>query len=519
MLRLNKNDYVNRLKIAKMKKKFNLIIKNWKYIAAAAGVICLAAGAVTIPGLFKNTEQVQGIAETTGAEMPKAMPEEVNNEEKEIQAAIDAYENIGIVRAEGYLNIRESPGTDADVIGKLADDAACEILDSDGEWYRISSGGIEGYIYSEYVLTGDEARESAKELVKLRAIINAEKLNVRKEPDKSSELVNQVLKDERYEIKGEEGEWVQILNGYASKEYIEIKYALNEARRLDLKSMVFNLYDNLGISNVNNYLNVRTEPDENAKIIAKMPSKSAGEILEEVNGWYKISSGGITGYVKSDYILTGAAARDEALKAAELMAIVSTDVLNVRVEPSTDSKIWTQVTNSERYAVLEQLDGWVKIELDSTSAYVSTDFTDVRYALGEAVKFTQLEEMEGQKSSLRNQIVNYALQFLGNPYVWGGTSLTRGADCSGFTMSVLGKYGIKLPHYSGSQANMGTAVKSSEMRPGDLLFYADSRGTINHVAMYIGNGQIVHAANKRSGIKISSWNYRNPIRIRNVIGN
>ena len=119
--------------------------------------------------------------------------------------------------------------------------------------------------------------------------------------------------------------------------------------------------------------------------------------------------------------------------------------------------------------------------------------------------------------SRRTQIVNYALQFVGNPYVWGGTSLTNGADCSGFTMKVLQHFGISLPHYSGSQAKMGRAVSSSEMRPGDLIFYANSGGTINHVAMYIGNGQIVHAASKRSGIKISTWNYRQPKTIRNVI--
>ena len=174
--------------------------------------------------------------------------------------------------------------------------------------------------------------------------------------------------------------------------------------------------------------------------------------------------------------------------------------------------------------MLQQLDGWVQIEFDEggegdgsneiTSAYVSTDYVDVRYALAEAIKFSPAEE----KASLRSQIVNYAMQFLGNPYVWGGTSLTKGADCSGFTMSVMKHFGISLPHYSGSQAQKGKRIKSSEMRPGDLIFYGNSSGTINHVSMYIGNGQVIHAASKRSGIKISTWNYRTPLRIVNVIG-
>ena len=251
-----------------------------------------------------------------------------------------------------------------------------------------------------------------------------------------------------------------------------------------------------------------------------MPSKAAGNILETTdNGWYKIQSGKITGYVKSDFILTGQAAKDEALKVAELMAIVNTDMLNARSEPSTDSKIWTQISNNEKYPVLKQIDGWVEIELEEDSnAYVASDYVDVRYALPEAIKFSPLEEKANAAASLRTQIVNYALQFLGNPYVWGGTSLTKGADCSGFTLSVFGHFGISLPHYSGSQANMGKAVKSSEMRPGDLVFYANSKGTINHVGIYIGNGQIVNAASRRSGIKISTWNYRTPVRIRNILG-
>ena len=153
----------------------------------------------------------------------------------------------------------------------------------------------------------------------------------------------------------------------------------------------------------------------------------------------------------------------------------------------------------------------MEIELDETDgegtdhAYISTrdNNVEVRYALPEAIKFSPLEEAAQAAASLRTQVVNYALQFVGNPYVWGGTSLTNGVDCSGFTMQVMKHFGVSLPHYSGSQAKMGKSVSSSEMRPGDLVFYANSGGTVNHVAMYIGNGQVVHAASSRSGIKIS----------------
>lgn len=532
----DKKDYIVHLNKARKKRNKN-DFERYIILAAIAVVvivILLFAGKAIAKRVSAGAEKTTAATETESqAEDPgqlKIAAKEAEESEAEAQAkkteeekkaVVDSYQNLGIVLVSGYLNVRKEPNTSADIVGKLMGDSACEILDSTQEgWYKISSGGIEGYIDSQYVLTGDEAKTKAYELVTLRAIVQVDNLNIRKEANTTSDVVGQGLINERYEVLDQVDGWVQIPSGYMSADYVKLEYALNEARKLDLKAMIFNMYKNIGISDVDNYLNVREEPSEDGKVIAKMPSKAAGNILETTdNGWYKIQSGKITGYVKSDYILTGQAAKDEALKVAELMAIVNTDMLNARSEPSTDSKIWTQISNNEKYPVLKQIDGWVEIELEEDSnAYVASDYVDVRYALPEAIKFSPLEEKANAAASLRTQIVNYALQFLGNPYVWGGTSLTKGADCSGFTLSVFGHFGISLPHYSGSQANMGKAVKSSEMRPGDLVFYANSKGTINHVGIYIGNGQIVNAASRRSGIKISTWNYRSPVRIRNILG-
>lgn len=532
----DKKDYIVHLNKARKKRNKN-DFERYIILAAIAVVvivILLFAGKAIAKRVSAGAEKTTVATETESqAEDPgqlKIAAKEAEESEAEAQAkkteeekkaVVDSYQNLGIVLVSGYLNVRKEPNTSADIVGKLMGDSACEILDSTQEgWYKISSGGIEGYIDSQYVLTGDEAKTKAYELVTLRAIVQVDNLNIRKEANTTSDVVGQGLINERYEVLDQVDGWVQIPSGYMSADYVKLEYALNEARKLDLKAMIFNMYKNIGISDVDNYLNVREEPSEDGKVIAKMPSKAAGNILETTdNGWYKIQSGKITGYVKSDYILTGQAAKDEALKVAELMAIVNTDMLNARSEPSTDSKIWTQISNNEKYPVLKQIDGWVEIELEEDSnAYVASDYVDVRYALPEAIKFSPLEEKANAAASLRTQIVNYALQFLGNPYVWGGTSLTKGADCSGFTLSVFGHFGISLPHYSGSQANMGKAVKSSEMRPGDLVFYANSKGTINHVGIYIGNGQIVNAASRRSGIKISTWNYRSPVRIRNILG-
>ena len=508
--------------------------------AAVLAVIALAVlfGGKAVTAVRSKMAAAQAAsesaAESESAEESSLAAEEESRAEIEseseardakIQEVIDSYSNLGIAKVTGYLNIRKDPDGAANVVGTLSDGSACEILETLDGWVKINSGEVEGYASSEYILTGDEAKEAAKDLVKERAYITADNLNIRETPSTDGQIVGKCLQGELHEIVGEENGWYKISGGYISADYAEKRFCMNEANKLDMKAMVLNFYDRPGVSNVSNYLNIRAGAGENEKIIGKLPSYAGCEILEDANGWYKISSGGITGYVKSDYILTGDEAKQAAMNHAELMAIVHADRLNARTEPSTDAKIWTQISENERYHVAEQLDGWVKIEFDESgegdgddeisAAYVSSEFVEVRYALSEAIKFSPTEE----SASLRSRIVNYAMKFLGNPYVWGGTSLTKGADCSGFTMSVMKNFGISLPHYSGSQAKSGKRIKSSEMRPGDLVFYGNSRGRINHVAMYIGNGQVINAASRRSGIKISTWNYRTPICIVDVIGN
>lgn len=516
--------------------RYGILVIGAAVLAVIALAVLFGGKAVTAVRSKMAAAQAasESAAESESAEESSLAAEEESRAEIEseseardakIQEVIDSYSNLGIAKVTGYLNIRKDPDGAANVVGTLSDGSACEILETLDGWVKISSGEVEGYASSEYILTRDEAKEAAKDLVKERAYITADNLNIRETPSTDGQIVGKCLQGELHEIVGEENGWYKISGGYISADYAEKRFCMNEANKLDMKAMVLNFYDRPGVSNVSNYLNIRAGAGENEKIIGKLPSYAGCEILEDANGWYKISSGGITGYVKSDYILTGDEAKQAAMNHAELMAIVHADRLNARTEPSTDAKIWTQISENERYHVAEQLDGWVKIEFDESgegdgddeisAAYVSSEFVEVRYALSEAIKFSPTEE----SASLRSRIVNYAMKFLGNPYVWGGTSLTKGADCSGFTMSVMKNFGISLPHYSGSQAKSGKRIKSSEMRPGDLVFYGNSRGKINHVAMYIGNGQVINAASRRSGIKISTWNYRTPICIVDVIGN
>ena len=555
---MNENkDYVSHLNKARKKRN-----QKWdpRYLLLAIVVVLLIGlgvlAAVNVKSAVsgKAARKSDNVIEEPGTGLEAASAsnaareeEEKAKEEQEIQSAIDAYQNLGIVQVSGYVNIRETPDMKGNIIGKVSGDGACEVLGEEGEWSHITSGGIEGYISSQYLVTGEEAKELAKSLVKKRAIIMTENdnLNIRSGPSKDAEIVGQALPAERYEVLSEADGWVEINSGYISADYCEVKYALNEGRKLDLKAQAINQYDNLVIFKKSGYMNVRSTPENKGddNVIGKLTSKAAGDIIETLDGWYKIKSGTVTGYIAADpeLIATGQEAKDLAMQNATQMAIITTDVLNVRVEPNTDSKIWTQIVKDERYPVVDQQDGWVQIDLGSVDAedgsqdgdekaYISTrdNNVEVRYALNEAIKFTPAKDSSSgassdgsgssTKQSRRSQLVNYALQFVGNRYVWGGTSLTNGVDCSGFTMRVMEKFGVSLPHYSGSQAKMGKAVTSGNMRPGDLIFYAGSGGQVNHVAIYIGNGQVVHAASRKSGIKISTWNYRSPVAIRNVLG-
>lgn len=307
----------------------------------------------------------------------------------------------------------------------------------------------------------------------------------------------------------------------------------------------FNL-SKLGVSNVDKYLNVRKTPSENAKIVGKLSKNAGCDILSSKSGWCKIESGKIRGYVKSKYLLKGEKAQKKAYEVATLKAIVKTSTLNVRYLPSTESKIYDQISEDDDYTVekkdlskdymkkyiakhiskkdlseidvadmYENLGNWVMISIDNERAFVSKDFISLRYRLGHAVKFSENSDGSSSATSSGTKgIVSYAMQFLGNPYVWGGTSLTNGTDCSGFTQGIYRHFGKYLPRTSSAQAAYTKTVDPKNVQVGDLFFYGS--GHVSHVALYIGNGQIIHASNRREGIKISNAYYRKPLKIGRV---
>lgn len=268
-------------------------------------------------------------------------------------------------------------------------------------------------------------------------------------------------------------------------------------------------YKNLGIAQVQGSLNVRKKASTDSKVVGKMTDKDACEIVSVKGDWAKITSGKVEGYVKTEYLLTGDAAKNVAKKEIAKVVTVNTTTLRVREKASEDSAILSLVGEGEDLVVEDAKDGWYKVEVDDQKGYISGDYVEVTEKLPTASTVKELEYGEGYTDS-RVSLVQFALQFVGNRYVWGGTSLTNGIDCSGFTMQVYARYGVGLPHHAASQPAYGKRISASEAKPGDLFFYG-SGSSISHVGIYIGNGQIVHASNARTGIKISSAYYRTPI--------
>ena len=280
-------------------------------------------------------------------------------------------------------------------------------------------------------------------------------------------------------------------------------------------------FQKLAISIAKDFVYVRKSASTGCKAIGKLHRGSAGTILGKKGAWVKISSGSLKGYVKKEYLATGADAEKLAEKYGTKYAVLKkgTSVLNVREEKNTSSDIVTQLPEGKRYTVKSENADWCKVKVQGKSGYVAKEYVHTKYSFKEAKSLKKKTKETVRSYASENKaesLISYAKQFIGNKYVWGGTSLTNGTNCSGFTLRVFQKFGYSLPRTSAEQAGCGSSVKLSELKPGDLVFYKRG-GRVHHVAIYIGGGQIVHAAGAKWGIITSNMNYSRVSHARRIL--
>ena len=410
---------------------------------------------------------VGDVTETAEPEEGEVKEETPAEEKEETEASLtdaveyEQFQDRAVITADTKVNIRAEESTEAEVIGAIERGGVCLVDEIGDEWTKIESGSCEGYISNEFLVYGDEAGKWCDENgIGRRATVNTATLKVRADMDENSDCLTLIPEGEDYYVCNINDGWTEIavdddIRGFVKSEYVDVTYDNPRA--------------------------VSVEEQAEADRIAKEEADRA---------WL-------------EYL-----AQQEALQQAQAAEAEQT----VTEAPAATE---TQVAETQ------------PVEQTTEAQPVAEETTVTETPAAEPVAETPVEEAPAPEpepaptaapaGSTGVDLVNYAMQFVGNPYVWGGTSLTNGADCSGFVQSVYAAYGYSLPRVAASQAGCGVEVSLSDLQPGDLLFYSYD-GSIGHVAIYAGGGTVVHASNSRDGIKTSSYNYRTPVKACRIIG-
>lgn len=425
-----------------------------------------------------------------------------------------AYENIAISRVESNVNVRKAPSTDAEVVGHIGNDAAAEILETvegeGGEWYKIRSGNVQGYMKASYFVTGEEAEAIAKKVGTVLGKVKASALRLRKAPSTDAETLTVLGKGEEYVIieegiQGTGGPFVKIgfdeveegqfsTVGYLASKYVSVRVEFNEARTLAEE---------------------RAEREEKERLAREAREAEEALLAAQRQKEEEDASRAEASRRARESEEAAARAAEESRQAqAAYEASVAASIAARESEEAAASEAAQSTEAGQTPADGTQAPGGdVSTEAPKTTEAPRTTEAPKPTDAPKPTETTRKEEdSDPDHMLLRQAMVAYAKQFLGNKYVFGGNSLTDGIDCSGFVQQIYAHFGYSIPRVSRDQASSskGKAITAEQLLPGDLIFFADSSGTVTHVAMYIGNWEIIHAANSRQGIIISSLQYRSP---------
>ena len=533
--------------------------KTWKGYAAAALTASLAIGMIgtsygatlTLAGFGADqkveekkvqpqTEAVQPQTEAQQTEAPQteapqteAPQTEAPQTEAQTEPPVDRsmVDTTGFAKADDYINVRASGDTEGEVVGtlRLNDSVYIEDVDENG-WYKVRSGNVEGYVAGYLIATGEEAEQVAKDTAYTYAQVGAETLNVRADASEDAEVVDMVGQDADLEVVEDLGDWVKVVTGngvygYVSTDYVNTQTVYPTGETVQEQSE----------REEQEYLAAVAEQEAQYEAyLAEQEAQYAAYLAEqEAAAASTDSSSADTTYTDPTYTdptytdpstqTTTTSSGDvdalyQAYLTAQDAAMTATDEADATAKANAAIDAYnaylaacgsTQTVASVETAATETTAATTETTAAET-AVTQTEAPQTEAPQTEAPQTEAAVTSESSGSGLGAQVAAYATQFVGNPYVYGGASLTGGADCSGFTMAVYANFGVGLPHNAAAQSGCGTPVSLSDLQPGDLLFY-DNGGGIGHVALYIGGGSVVHASNPETGIKISSYNYRSPV--------
>ena len=434
-------------------------------------------------------------------------------------------------QCEEYINVRSEADENSEVVAKLYNDGSATVEETeDNGWYKIRSGNAEGYVKAEYFATGEQAKEIADQVAYNVAVVNAEALNIRTAPSEESDVIDVAEQSQELEVVDTSGDWATValgndVYGFIHPDYCEYKTYYPTAVTLEEEAAREEA--------------MRRAEEAKAQAAEEASYEEAADSGEEVSEDISYSEESVSpdtsyddGSVSTDTSYDdGSASTDTSYDDGSASTDTSYDDGSASTDTSYDNGSTgtdTSYDNGSTSTDMSYDNGSTGTDTSYDNGSTGTDTsydngstgTDTSYDNGSTGTDTSYDngntgtdtttDSSASDSSLGQQIADYAVQFVGNPYVYGGTSLTNGTDCSGFTMSVMANFGIGLARTAADQSYGGTSVAISDIMPGDLLFYSDGSG-ISHVALYIGGGQIVHAATESQGIIISNYNYDTPV--------